>query len=487
MNPDPALQSGVPYLPAGFVAAGSFYNSPLLAYGDGGVNADGTTNTRSRFLQAGLNINGTGSSQASTIYVATGDMYVSPHTGQNTLRGGFVATTRQSATASAGTASGSLGASGSSVTFDSNYVAQSLTVTQNGIDANDGFVAEQAIYTPTALPSFMNYGFTQTATSAAVPSGIGTNRPPDVSSGFAAGLMQTFSVNRNSAYGDSFALAGNVFLHFEHMDHTWSDGGFAAFVGVVADRQTAALAGELEDLTLPLAYWGLDGSGSRGSYIDFDYFAARDARDPVSGEQLTQVNSQVVLPSSRALLVSSKTVDAQNQAAFAGVNFCRCEYTRWGFWSSDTFRDATTTSGPERLRDVTHLGTWVAGRPTDPALMPASGTAAFSGHVVASIKSSGSEYLAAGNFSNSVDFGTGIGNVAVTGLDGRNYNGTVQHFTGSSFFGGTIAGSGAGAPSMNLLGQFYDGPLGHAREMGGRLTIDGGPSYIGSGIFAASR
>ena len=40
---------------------------------------------------------------------------------------------------------------------------------------------------------------------------------------------------------------------------------------------------------------------------------------------------------------------------------------------------------------------------------------------------------------------------------------------------------------MAVVGQFYDGRLGGASEMGGRVRIDGGASYIGSGTFAASR
>jgi hypothetical protein len=134
-----------------------------------------------------------------------------------------------------------------------------------------------------------------------------------------------------------------------------------------------------------------------------------------------------------------------------------------------------------------HLGTWVAGLPTQAIDMPTTGVATYSGHVVASIKSSGNEYVAAGNFANAVDFGTRVGTVAIAGLDGRNYNGTVSYAPGGTIFAGNLTGTGLGAPNMEVIGQFYDGSSVKAREMGGWVRIDGGPSYIGAGTFAASR
>jgi hypothetical protein len=38
---------------------------------------------------------------------------------------------------------------------------------------------------------------------------------------------------------------------------------------------------------------------------------------------------------------------------------------------------------------------------------------------------------------------------------------------------------------MDVIGQFFDNSAGRAHEMGGFVTINGGPSYIGAGTFAA--
>jgi hypothetical protein len=483
MSVDPKLGSEVPYLPSDFVASGSFYNSPLLGVTVGETNSDGKPNTTSRVMQAGLNISGTGGSQTSTIYVATGNTYVSPINGQNILSGGFVATTRLAADLSAGKANGSLAGVGSDVVLDSDYTPTSATVTQDNLDQNDVRLSEPANAIRTALSARTDYAFRQLATQTSVPSGLGSSRPASFAIGFAGGLMQSFSLDRGTAYGDSYSVVGGAFLNFS--DRTRR---FGAYLGLAAEHSDDSNAGQLNDIALPFGYQGRGTSGGRGAFMDSDHFAARDSRSSSTGERLAEVNGSQVLAGSHALLVSAKTVRAENQAAFAGVNFCRCEYTRWGFWSSDTIRNAVTnTESSERLRDIGHLGTWVAGRPTDPALIPTKGSATFTGHVVASIKSSGREYVAAGNFSNEVNFATGVGAVRVSGLDGRTYAGSVDHLRGSGYFVGSLDSSSAGNPVMDVIGQFYDGPAGRAHEMGGGVRINGGPSYIGAGTFAAAR
>src|SRR5213079_791605 len=104
------------------------------------------------------------------------------------------------------------------------------------------------------------------------------------------------------------------------------------------------------------------------------------------------------------------------------LTICQCEYTRWGFWTTN---DQRTVSGQPAADSVVG-GTWVAGRMPSSADIPTTGTATYIGHTIASIRNSSREYLAAGNFSNTVNFATRAGSVSVTGLDATNYAGTVN-------------------------------------------------------------
>lgn len=467
MSIDPTLGSGAPYLPAGFAAAGTFRNSPVLGYGLGGQNTDGTPNRFSRFMQAGLNITGQGAAQVSTIYVMTGSANSSSF---DVFDGGFTATTRRQASVSAGRANGNAVALGSNVTFDANYSPIAAQVTQNGYSSTGVPVPQTAFYFPGGGVPGTEYTYSQTATGLPTPSGLGTNHPEVVLSGYGAGLMRTFSRNSNASIGPSFQFLGGLGIQLR------SDDRFSAQL-VGASLGPTGTPGEVDTAHLQFGYQGPGTIGSRGVYIDYDNFAGRESRTSAL-VPLSTVNDQAV-SGHRSLFVTAKTVNPG--PSFPGVNFCQCEYTRWGFWSSETNRDV---SG-DVLQDILHLGTWVAGRPTDPIQMPVTGSATYTGHVIASIKASGNEYVAAGNMGTAVNFDTRIGSVNISNLDGRNYAGDIA--ISSNAFGGTLNGTGLGGPTMDVIGQFYDGPLGPAREIGGSVLINGGGAYQGAGTFAGAR
>ena len=189
------------------------------------------------------------------------------------------------------------------------------------------------------------------------------------------------------------------------------------------------------------------------------------------------------LRSSNLQMVTADTVNAAS--FFPGVNFCDCEYTRWGFWSADTSRNSTSTM--QTLADRGQLLTWVAGVLPDIGTIPTTGIATYSGHVIGSFTDGTNQYLAAGNYSNTVNFGSKSGTVSISNLDNRSYSGSTslnasdpRYFTGS---GSTISGSSA---SFSLTGSFFKGSSGSAQEMGGSIQFSGS-SYLGSGIFAARR
>jgi hypothetical protein len=157
------------------------------------------------------------------------------------------------------------------------------------------------------------------------------------------------------------------------------------------------------------------------------------------------------------------------------LTVCRCDYTRWGFWS---------VHAPSTNESI--FGLWVAGRPAQASDVPVTGTATYIGQVVANVGSSSVKdaRVVAGNFSNEVNFGARTGAVSVTGLDNTNYSGTVALQGNTSNFSGALAGN-VGNRQMGLIGSFYRSPTSPVGEMGGTVAIQG-TNYVGGGVFTAA-
>jgi hypothetical protein len=228
------------------------------------------------------------------------------------------------------------------------------------------------------------------------------------------------------------------------------------------------------------------GTDARSAYIDSRNFAAIDATtDSGSFSSIQNPVSTVNGSSLRSSNLQMVTSDAVNaQSFFPGVNFCNCEYTRWGFWAADTSRNSTSTQ--QTLADRGPLMLWVAGVTPSAGSVPMSGSATYGGHVIANFASGANQYIAAGNFSNTVNFGVKTGTVSISTLDNRSYQGTTMLGTDPRFFTGAGASVAGSATAFSLNGQFYQGSTGPVQEMGGSILFQG-TNYLGSGIFAARR
>jgi hypothetical protein len=215
---------------------------------------------------------------------------------------------------------------------------------------------------------------------------------------------------------------------------------------------------------------------ANGTYVDYNNFYAN-----------TPNNYVVNGVSTKGLILSDNGL-ATNQivtSAIPNLTPCQCDYTRWGFWSIDWSN--TNTSTPTYHEAA--LGTWVAGRRVDSISdVPITGTATYTGHVIANVQNAG---FVAGGFSNTVDFGQRTGAVNVTGLDSTNYAGNVNFNTDDRrYFGGTIDSTNitVDGRSMALQGSFFQGAHSPVGEMGGSVAISSTKSsYLGSGIFAATK
>ena len=75
------------------------------------------------------------------------------------------------------------------------------------------------------------------------------------------------------------------------------------------------------------------------------------------------------------------------------------------------------------------------------------------------------------------------GTSRVTNFDNTNYSGVLAMLSDPRYFTGALSG---GNKAMLMNGSFFKGPGGPANEMGGNILV-GGPNYLASGIFAASK
>jgi hypothetical protein len=299
-------------------------------------------------------------------------------------------------------------------------------------------------------------------------------------SGYTGGLMRTFNTDTNTAVAPTFATVGLAAVAFD-----------SSTSRVQADFTVVNATGSSADsLSYAQIQMGSTNTAQRSesAYIDSNNFGARrqlvvtnaqtGATAPVS-----TVNGQA-LTNHNAAMVNISSAAAQQYAGATGtnVNFCQCEYTRWGFWSNDSQRVGTSGAN---LADRGNLMTWVAGRRTTIAEVPTTGTATYDGHVIASIKNGNNEYVAASSMSNTVNFGTRSGTATVTNLDRTNYSGPlVISPSDPRNIGASLTSVGTAARSLTLAGQFFRGTSSPVGEMGGTAILSG-TNYIGSGIFAA--
>ncbi len=477
MSSDPSLGGPVPYLLGSFAASGNYNVSPVLGYRSA-ASAAGIQPIQT--YQAGLSINGQGSSQTSTLFVAVSSITNGVSTG------GLRASTRLAANQAPGFAFGAVTSPGA-VLFDANGVPTSYSVTANPYSSGNGSFAQSTVTSYPGPPPVTNYLYSQTASAVPVPTGLGSDRPAQTLSGFVGGMMRTFvfanaSAQSGGALGPAYAVGGTARIQ---LDPTQS--------ALQANFQTTALtqSGSGPDAYASGAYQlgNLQaGANLRSAYIDSRNFAAIDATtDPNSASStqnpLSSVNG-AGLRSSNLQMVTSDTVNAQS--FFPGVNFCNCEYARWGFWAADTSRNSTSTA--QTLADRGPLMLWVAGVQPAVGTIPTTGSATYGGHVIANFTDGTSQYIAAGNFSNTVNFGSKSGTVSISNLDNRSYLGNTSFSADPRFFTGTGATVSGSPTGFSLAGQFYQGSTGPAQEMGGNILFQGmSNSYLGSGIFAARR
>ena len=221
--------------------------------------------------------------------------------------------------------------------------------------------------------------------------------------------------------------------------------------------------------------------GGESTYKDYGNFSA--SASYADGQPVSMIDGAPITNHTATMTTVSDS-QARQLAANTGVQnltLCQCEYTRWGFWSSQNQRDA----GGRNYTDTVQYGTWVAGRPAQSSDMPTTGSATYIGHVFAAIQDQNQQRLAAGNLVGNVDFGQRNASINVTNLDQTNYSGGITFVGNTPQFGGVLQGN-VGDRSMTMVGSLMQGKTSPIGEMGGSVSITG-TNYLGSGIFAAAK
>ncbi len=465
--------SSLPFITSTSGGALTATESQLLV----GQRNTSVSNSSSTVLQVSLGINGQGSSQTSVLAGMTGVFYTKGDgklalggAGRGSARTSSSGHTQRSSfgfTSVAGDDGTTLFGSPSSVTIE-NFVLDQTDVNSDGsVKAQLAFQADHNNLDGSY------YGFDHVATAGTAPSGVGTTRTSRSMHGFTGGIQES----RTSGGSFTYSNFGNTSGEPANFDITTN----ADLNRVSGEIDVTTDGSDVYDFHLGSVATSGTFSTSRGTFIDDNTFAIRDA---YSSEVASNVNSTAVTQL-RALLVNSEVATATDFLP-SGVTLCSCSYSEWGWWVADIKRADSTN------RDRVHLASWVAGVVSSYSAVSAlTGTASFSGHAVGSVRSGSYNYVAAGNFSASVDFDSpGSSTISITDFDGGTFSATgitIANGTDSlNKYSASLTGSsGQSGRSGSLAGTFFTGSNA-ATETGGHFGVTG-TNYQASGIFQATQ
>jgi hypothetical protein len=484
VQPDAALQSGIPFVRN--QAGGSLPNaavSPLYIVAPPSTGfGDATGAAAARALQGSLAVNGQGANQQSVVSVATGTVAAQQSNGQPILSGHLRGSSQLSAFSPPVRLS-------SRVTSTVDGAGNSFY----GTNAISGFVLDQTAYNETTPGSGVvtgpvtpstaselqltgaatNYGFAQPALATTLPTGVGATRTSQNLAGNFGGLMTTTAQNQPYIVTGAIAIGTDA----------------------TANRVQATLTGAAQTPSsgynnFSIQYGGLSGpDGGRQAFIDDRNFAVQES---VTRPQL--VNGQPLVVNSdssqagRLYLVNANVAPPPASLLPAGASYCQCQFLQWGYWGGDLITGTQTDNTIQRV-DRGHVNFWAAGVPTPlpdiATLQSQSAVGNYNGHAIGAVSNNGANYLAAGGFNASYNFGTRAANFTISNFDGNTFTaaGTAPLSGASYSLNGSAARTGM---TGTINGTFY-GPM--AAETGGNFTLQSslGLPYRASGIFAGRR
>ena len=461
---DALLDSNVPFLrQAGGGALASFIVSPLLL----ARRPLDLAGSQSVFIQSSLGVVGQGPNQSSVLSLAAGRL-LADGGGRAALGGKVRGFGRQGGSGKpivTVTNTSSVPQSGGESLFGVNRLSH-FVLGSDRIDNDIGVRATalglEATFADNPSQAFFTFNHVATVTSAL--SAAPNTRTSITINGYAAGLVEPLLP------GDIFATPDNIRIRSN--DPT----NLTITSGADTNRLTAEF--KLRDAATrnyTLRFGASLGETGRSAFIDDSHFGA------IESKLASRANGADV--AAQAMLLVSEGLVPGADFLPSGVGFCACEFLRWGYWAADL--DYGAAHPDANRRDRIHLATWVAGALPKLFEIPIIGSAAYTGHINGSVNNNGALYQAVGTFSNTWNFGTKTGVIAITNFDGVNYAGSASAANRRDFVGAIAAPNRTGF----VAGSFFAGAGDPVVEQGGQFSITEitGTPYRAAGTFAASK
>jgi hypothetical protein len=209
-----------------------------------------------------------------------------------------------------------------------------------------------------------------------------------------------------------------------------------------------------------------------------DYFA--DFSDN-SGYEQSYLSDQLIAGVDswgEAYMVSSKVVTANIFNGNSSAAICNaCDFMTWGWWGKQT--------GSESEYKV-HLGNWIIGEQVEVIPTSVTGTATYSGHAVGTVVNAGSQYIATGDLSATMNFGTRRGTIEISDFDGKDTFGAEVSFQSGGDAVSSLTSTGMIGIATSVTGAFASNGTDPVKGIMGNFAAEDG-SWSSTGIFAGSR
>lgn len=266
-------------------------------------------------------------------------------------------------------------------------------------------------------------------------------------SGFSSGAVTTYTRDANEQLVGTMELAaGTASMTF--------DGETNSFTGVI-DVETTDNRDEIY----------LTSSNSQTAYLTDQLIAAA-----------SDVDGSYIVSSDVVPVEIFRTSSAANSPRTSEI--CTgCSFMTWGWWGK--------ANGFESSSEA-HLGNWIIGeRPDDAALQSLTSTATYSGHAVGTVVNDGSQYIATGDLSATMDFGARRGTIEISDFDGKATFGAEVSFESGANAVSTLTSTSMIGIATSVTGAFASNGTDPVKGIMGNFTATDG-TWSSTGIFAGS-
>jgi hypothetical protein len=469
---DFVLGSNVPFL---FADAGGSLTVSNTNDTNAGIYWDtsGSSTAQRPFGTFNGTLVGTGTSQNSALGLAGGQVVTSG--GVTSVSGWVRGSSQLSSQTSPHTFSGNVVSLADGTTtgnhFFGNGPSHFVVGAQSSSSLTERFQGNTTSYKPNTVFTASNY--TLEARTNHLSSSSGFNAPLR---GYSGGIIAELGVSSGSLIStDAFSNSANAPTDVVIQTSTATNKLRATFDVSRTSTSAQSFIPDFGDFDVG-AFGSRSNTAGNSMFLDDRVFGAKE------NPSASQVAAGTTASMTEVYIVPADF----GSNAFSGVNFCSCQFLTWGVWGGEM----RTSSAIYRI----HAAPWVAGVVTPHVDLPTTGTATYTGHVMANVVSGTNRYLAAGNLSVGFNFAAPSSTtISITNFDGGSFSGTGVTVSSSSgnnkFVSSTLTGaSGQAGRTAQMTGSLYQNKTGTDKvaEIGGQFTASG-TSYKAAGAFAAKK